>query len=68
MIMKISEIILVLLKALINICLMSMKSLEISGNVDADGVPVDDDYQKLGFFLSSFCDTLKQYEDETKDI
>ena len=66
--MKISKIILVLLKALIDICLMSMKSLENSGNVDTDGVPLDDDYQKLGFFLSSFRDTLKQYEDETKDI
>lgn len=65
--MKVSKIILVLLKALIDICLMSMKSLEHSSDCDADGVPTDDDYQKLGFFLSSFRDTLKQYENETED-
>lgn len=65
--MKVSKIILVLLKALIDICLMSMKSIEQSGDCDADGVPTDDDYQKLGFFLSSFRDTLKQYEDETEN-
>lgn len=65
--MKVSKIILVLLKALIEICLMSMKSLETSGDCDADGVPTDDDYQKLGFFLASFRDTLKMYEDETKN-
>lgn len=65
--MKVSKIILVLLKALIEICLMSMKSLENSGNCDVDGVPTDDDYQKLGFFLSSFRDTLKMYEDETEN-
>lgn len=65
--MKVSKIILLLLKALIEICLMSMKSLENSGNCDADGVPTDDDYQKLGFFLSSFRDTLKMYEDETEN-
>lgn len=64
--MKVSKIILLLLKTLIQICLLSMKSLENSGNCDADGVPTDDDYQKLGFFLSSLRYTLKMYEDETE--
>lgn len=65
--MKTSKIILLLLQALVKILLEAMSTMEDSGNVDADGVPLDDDYQKCGFFLSSIRDTIKQYKDETED-
>lgn len=65
--MKTSKIIIVLLQALIKILIESMNSMETSGNVDSDGVPLDDDYQKCGFFLASIRDTLKTYADETKE-
>lgn len=65
--MKTSRIILVLLQALIKILIEAMTSMETSGDVDADGIPLDDDYQKCGFFLASFRDTIKTFEDETKE-
>lgn len=65
--MKTSKIIFILLHALVKILLEAMTSMETSGNVDADGVPLDDDYQKCGFFLASIRQTIKDYKDETED-
>lgn len=65
--MKTSKIILVLLQALIKILIESMSYMEDSGKVDADGVPLDDDYQKCGFFLASIRQTIKDYKDETEN-
>lgn len=65
--MKTSKIILILLQALVKILLEAMTSMETSGNVDGDGVPLDDDYQKCGFFLASIRQTIKDYKDETED-
>lgn len=65
--MQVSKIILILLQALVKILLEAMESMEDSGNVDADGVPLDEDYQKCGFFLASIRQTIKDYKDETQD-
>lgn len=59
----VSRIVLVLIKAMIEILLMSMKAMEQSGSVDADGIPLDDDYQKQGFFLAGLRDLQKVYEE-----
>lgn len=65
--MKISKVILVLLKALVEILLMSLKDLEQSGNVDADGIPLDADYDRQRFLLASIRDTIKSYDDENEN-
>ena len=55
--------ILIILKSLIQIVLDSMKEMESSGDVDADGVPLSDEYGKQGFILASLRDVIKKLED-----
>ena len=56
-----SKICLILFKALVEILLLCMRSMEQSGNVDADGVPLDmAEYNRLGFFLASVRDIIKE--------
>lgn len=56
--MNVSKVILILLKALVEICLASMKHIE-SQKID---VTDSAEYNTLGFFLASFRDTIKEYE------
>lgn len=55
--------ILIILKSLIQIVLDSMKEMENSGDVDADGVPLSDEYGMQGFILASLRDVIKKLED-----
>lgn len=58
--MNTSKIVLVLIKALIEILLSSMKSDE--KNVDPDGLPLNlEEYDRCGFLLASFRDILKGF-------
>lgn len=64
--MQVSKLILIIVKALIDVCLSSMKDLE--KNTDVDGVPLDDsEYDKLGFLLASFRDIVKSFESNISD-
>lgn len=65
MIMK-TKWILIILKSLIQIVLDSMKEMENSGDVDADGVPLCDEYGKQGFVLASLRDVVKEIEENEK--
>ena len=63
-----SKIALILFKAIVEILLLCMKSMEQSGNVDADGLPLDmTEYNKLGFFLASVRDIIKENENFEKE-
>lgn len=54
--------ILIILKSLIQVILDSMKEMEHSGDVDADGVPLSDEYCKQGFILASLREILSYVE------
>lgn len=56
--------ILIFLQAVIDIVLATMRDMEQSGDVDADGVPLDSDYNKFGFVLASLRDIKKEFENE----
>lgn len=58
--------ILIILKSLIQIVLDSMKEMEQSGDVDADGVPLSDEYGKQGFILASLRDVVSEIEENEK--
>lgn len=58
--------ILIILKSLIQIVLDSMKEMEQSGDVDADGVPLSDEYGKQGFILASLRDVVLKIEENEK--
>ena len=58
--------ILIILKSLIQIVLDSMKEIENSGEVDADGVPLSDEYGKQGFILASLRDVVSEIEENEK--
>ena len=58
------KFILVFLKAIISVILESMRDMELQGDVDADGVPLDSEYEKLGFVLSSLRTITKEFENE----
>lgn len=62
-----TKIVIILIKALIEICVTSMKYIEEHSVKDPDGLPIDSEYDKLGYFLASFRDTLKTFEDETEN-
>lgn len=59
--------ILIILKSLIQIVLDSMKEMENSGDVDADGVPLSKEYDKQGFILASLRDIVKTINDDDDD-
>lgn len=61
-----SKWILIILKSLIQIVLDSMKEMEQSGDVDADGVPLSDEYVKQGFILASLRDVVSEIEEYEK--
>lgn len=54
--------ILIILKSLIQIILDSMKEMEKSGDLDADGVPLSDEYDKQGFILASLRDIVSDIQ------
>lgn len=61
--MQVSKIVLVLLKALIEILITSMKKDE--SNLDADGCPLNSrEYDKCSYLLCSFRQIIKDFEDE----
>lgn len=57
-----AKFILIFIKAIIDVILASMKEMEASGNLDADGVPLDVEYNKLGFLLASLRDVKSEFE------
>lgn len=64
--MNVSKIVLVLVQALIEILIESMKHDE--KNLDPDGVPLNiDEYDRCGFLLASFRDILKGFDDNWTD-
>ena len=66
--MKVSKIILVLLKAHIEIVILSMRSMENNGDVDPDGIPLDEaEYNTLGYFLASFRDIQKEIKENENE-
>lgn len=54
------KFILIILQALIDIVLETLKSMENSGDCDADGVPLDDEYHSLSYALSALRDLHRQ--------
>lgn len=58
------KFILVFLKAIISVILESMRDMELRGDADADGVPLDAEYEKLGFVLASLRTIIKEFENE----
>lgn len=63
--------ILIILKSLIQIVLDSMKEMENSGDVDADGVPLSKEYDRQGFILASLRDivnAINENENEEKVV
>ena len=64
--MQISKFILIIVKALIDVCLSSMRELE--KNKDADGIPLEIfEYDRLGFLLASFRDIDKSFNSNFDD-
>lgn len=61
------KILLILIQSLIEICLLGMKHIEQTGVSDSAGIPLDKDYNILGFFLASLRSILKVYEDEKQN-
>lgn len=59
--------ILIILKSLIQIVLDSMEDMENSGDVDAYGVPLSDEYDKQGFILASLRDVVSKFENENEE-
>ena len=55
--------ILIILKSLIQIVLDSMKEMEQSGDVDTDGVPLNEEYDKQGYILAALRDIVKSLND-----
>lgn len=54
--------ILIVLKALIQCIFDSMKEMEKSGDVDADGVPFSKEYDKQGFILAKLREIISDVE------
>lgn len=64
--MNVSKIVLVLVKALIEILLESMKHDE--KNLDPDGMPLNlEEYDRCGFLLASFRDIQNSFDDNFKE-
>lgn len=61
------KFILIILQALIEIVLETLKSMENSGDCDADGVPLDDEYHSLSYTLSVLRDLHKTLSNVPKD-
>ena len=53
-----TKLILVILNSLIQVILDSMKKMEESGDIDAYGVPLSEEYDKQGFILASLRDIV----------
>lgn len=54
--------ILIILKSLIQVILDSMKEMEQIGDVDSDGVPLSEEYDKQGFILASLRDIVSDIQ------
>lgn len=57
--------ILIIFKALMQSILDSMKEMEKSSDLDADGIPLSDEYDKQGYVLAvlrDVCKNLEEYE------
>lgn len=59
--------ILIILKSLIQIVLDSMKEMENSGDVDADGVPLSEEYDKQGFILACLRDIVNVFNENENE-
>lgn len=65
--MNIVKFLLVVLSALIDLLLSRMNEIEKQGNNDSDGVPLDPDYNTLGYCVASFRDVCKELTNYQND-
>lgn len=59
--------ILIILRSLIQVIIDSMMEMEKSGDVDADGVPLSEEYDKQGFILASLRDIVSDIQFNTEE-
>lgn len=61
-----TKYILIFCKAMIEVLLSSLKEIEEHSDKDADGLPLDEEWSKQSYLLSSFRSIIKEFEDYEK--
>lgn len=65
--MNIVKFVLVVLSALVDLLVSHMKEIEKRDEFDADGVPLDDDYNTCGFLVASFRDVIREFNETNEN-
>lgn len=60
--MNVSKFVMLLLEALLKLVIDSAKCYEESSNVDADGVPLDDEYFRQATLCTVIREAIKDYK------